>query len=76
MQHTHKLTLKKTMCHNNKRCNGTEEFIYRAAKEKQTENQLMDTGRGERRGEMYEESHMETYVTICKIDSQLNWLHN
>ena len=28
---------------------GTEEFIYRAAMEKQTENRLMDMGRGEER---------------------------
>ena len=29
-------------------------------------------GHGERGGEdeMYEESHMETYITICKIDRQ------
>ena len=24
----------------------------------------------EREGEMHGESHMETYITICKIDSQ------
>ena len=29
--------------------NGTEEFIYRATMEKQTENRLMDVGRGEER---------------------------
>ena len=29
--------------------NGTEEFIYRAAMEKQRENRLMDMGRGEER---------------------------
>ena len=29
--------------------NGTEEFIYRAAMEKQTENRLMDMGRREER---------------------------
>ena len=29
--------------------NGAEEFIYRAAVEKQTENRLMDIGRGEER---------------------------
>ena len=29
--------------------NGTEEFTYRAAMEKQTENRLMDMGRGEER---------------------------
>ena len=33
----------------------------------------MDKGRGEERGgdsEMYGKSDMETYITICKIDSQ------
>ena len=37
--------------------------------EKQTENRLMDMGRGGE-GEMYGESNMETYIAICKIDSQ------
>ena len=27
-------------------------------------------GRGGGKGEMYEESNMETYITICKIDSR------
>ena len=27
-------------------------------------------GREEREGEMYGESNMETYITMCKIDSQ------
>ena len=33
----------------------------------------MDMGRGEERvgeGEMYRKSNMETYIPICKIDSQ------
>ena len=30
----------------------------------------MDLGRGEERVEMYRKSNMETYITICKIDSQ------
>ena len=30
----------------------------------------MDMGRGEERVEMYRKSNMETYITICKIDSQ------
>jgi len=33
----------------------------------------MDMGRGEERvgeGEMYRKSNRETYITICKIDSQ------
>ena len=33
---------------------GTEEFIYRAAVEKQTESRLMETGRGEERGRCVE----------------------
>ena len=49
--------------------NGTEELIFRAAMEKQTEQTY---GHGERggEGEMYGESNTETYITICKIDSQ------
>ena len=35
------------------------------------ENRLVDTGGGGRgEGEMYGESNMESYITICKIDSQ------
>ena len=30
----------------------------------------MDTAAGEERGTMYGEGNMETYITICKIDSQ------
>ena len=37
--------------------------------ETDTEKRLMDMGRGEK-GEMYGKSNMETYITICKIDSQ------
>ena len=45
------------------------EFIYRAIMEKHREQTY---GHGERRGEgeMYGKSNMETYITICKIDSQ------
>ena len=34
-------------------------------------------GHGERGGEaeMYVESNMETYITVCKIDSQRNLLY-
>ena len=39
-------------------------------KHKDLENRLMDTGRGKKRVEMYGNSNMETYITICKIDSQ------
>ena len=45
---------------------GTEEFICRAAMEKQTQRTDLWTW-GE--GETYGESNMETYITICKIDS-------
>ena len=34
------------------------------------ENRLMHMGRGEGEGEMYGKSNMETYITVCKIDSQ------
>ena len=37
--------------------------------EKHIENRLMDMGRGGE-GEMYGTSNMETYITICEIDSQ------
>ena len=34
----------------------------------------MDTrGRGRGEGEMYGESNMETYITVCKIDSQMEF---
>ena len=33
------------------------------------ENRHMDMGRGEE-GEMYGKSNTETYITICKTDSQ------
>ena len=35
------------------------------------EKRLMDMGRGE--GEMYGKCNMETYISICKIDSQLEF---
>ena len=39
--------------------------------EKQTENRPMDMGGGEEgEGKIYGESNMETYVIICKVDSQ------
>ena len=30
----------------------------------------MGTGERQRKSEMYGESDMETYITVCKIDSQ------
>ena len=50
--------------------NGTEEFTYRAELEKQTQRIDLWTWGGGGEGQMYEKSNMETYITICKIDSQ------
>ena len=37
----------------------------------------MDMGRGEERVRCMEKSNMETYITICKIDSKTGiWLRN
>ena len=47
--------------------NSTEEFIYRAAMEKQTQKIDLWTWREGRRGG---KDNMETYITICKIDSK------
>ena len=49
--------------------NGTEEFIYRAAVEKQTWRTDLWTWEGGEEGEMYGKSNMETYITICKIET-------
>ena len=43
-------------------------FLQGSNGETDIENRLMDIGREE--GEMYGKSNMETYITICKIDSQ------
>ena len=50
--------------------NITEEFIYRATMEKLIYR--IDLWSGERGGggEMYRKSNMDTYITICRIDSQ------
>ena len=55
--------------------NGTEEFIYRAAVEKQREQTY---GHGERGGEgkMYGKSNKETYITICKQIANGNLLYD
>ena len=50
--------------------NGIEELIYRAAMEKQTQRTDLWTWGEEGEGEMYGKSDMETYISICKIDSQ------
>ena len=49
---------------------GTEEFITRAAMEKQTQRIDLWTWGGREEGEVYGKSNMETYITICKIDTQ------
>ena len=46
--------------------NDTEEFIYRAALEKQTYGHVPREGVGE----MYGESNLEIYISMCKIYSQ------
>ena len=50
--------------------NGSEEFIYRATVEKQTQRIDLWTWEEGKEGEMCRKSNMETYITICKIDSQ------
>ena len=46
-------------------------YLQGSSAEADIENRLMDTGVGEEgKGEMYGESNMETYILICKIDSQ------
>ena len=50
--------------------NGTEEFPYRATVEKQTQRIDLWTWERGGEGEMYGKSNMETYITVCKIDSQ------
>ena len=50
--------------------NGTEEFIYRETMEKQTQRIDLWTWGGGGESEMYGKSNMGAYITICKIDSQ------
>ena len=48
-------------------------YLQGSSGETDIENRLMDMGRGGERGgegEMYGKSNMETYITICRIDSQ------
>ena len=46
-------------------------YLQGSSGETDIENILMDTGGGEAgEGGMYAESNMETYITMCKIDSQ------
>ena len=55
--------------------NGTEEFIYRVTVKKQTQKiELWTWGEGGE-GKIYGKSNMETYFTICKIDSQQEFVY-
>ena len=45
---------------------GTDEFIYRAALEKQIYGHVLREGVGE----MYGESNLEIYISMCEIYSQ------
>ena len=49
--------------------NSTEEFTYRAAMENRHREQTYGHGERGGMGEMYGRSNMETYITMCKIDS-------
>ena len=49
---------------------GTDEFICKAAMEKKTQRTDVQAWQEWGEGEMYAENNMETYLTICKIDSQ------
>ena len=49
--------------------NGVEEFIYRAAMEKQTQRIDLRTWGGGGEDEKYGKSNRETYLIVCKIDS-------
>ena len=44
-------------------------YLQGCSGETDIENWLMEMGRGGREGEMYGKSNMETYITICKINS-------
>ena len=50
--------------------NITEEFIYRATMEKLIYRIDLWTGERGGEGKMYRKSNMDTYTTICRIDSQ------
>ena len=54
--------------------NGVEEFIYRAAMEKQTQRIDLRTWGGGGEDEKYGKTNMETYITKCTIDSQREFI--
>ena len=46
-------------------------FLQGSSGDTDIENRLVDMGgEGRGEGEMYGENNMESYITICKIDSQ------
>ena len=47
-----------------------EIYLQGSNGETDIEKSLMDMGRRGGEGEMYGKSNMETYISICKIDSQ------
>ena len=49
--------------------NGTEEFISGQQWKNRQREQIYGQGESWREGEMSGKSNMETYITICKIDS-------
>ena len=49
---------------------GTEDFICKAAMEKQTQRTDSQTQESGGEGGMYGDSSLETYITMCKMDSQ------
>ena len=53
-----------------KQKNGTEELVYRSAMRNRHREQIYGHGETGGEGEMYGKCNVETYITICKIDSQ------
>ena len=50
--------------------NGIDELTYRQQWRNRHREQTYGHGEREGEGEMYGKSKMETYITVCKIDSQ------
>ena len=52
-------------------------YLQGSSGETDTENRLTNTREEkEGEGEMYRESNMKTYITICKIENQWNLLYD
>ena len=49
---------------------GTNEIIFQGSNGETDTEETNEHGERRREGKMYGESNMETYITICKIDSQ------